>query len=589
MTQRTPLNTFQINSACNNDVYKWSHIGLYPEQTEFVQLVWMPRATSKGDQTPCVTNVGLQYYVKKHLLIDWSNNFFSKHKHDVIGWLCTQYKHIMGTDMDPSKFEELHDLGYLPIKVRTPKEGSLIPVGCPMAIIENTLPQFSWLPGFLETVFINANWKTHTTATKAMMMRALLEEYASLTCDNNSHVPYQCHDFSYRGNAGEEAALTTGLAHLCSFKGSDTAPALDLALFYYGGNVDMVSINALEHSVVSSRCPSAATHSEKEKELLKWLMEDKFANSMFAYVADTFNLWEVIRILGEDLNHVVKERHYPIVVRPDSGDPVHILTGYTEYELENHFAKYYFVPNRDGCSDVYQLAINIAKAPTAPRLFKIIESSNGSNKKPLYFRRRGKDQVVQMGDLELKGVVESLYDYFGGTVSSKGYKVLTEQIGCIYGDSIDFDVCKEICRRLKEKGFASSNFVVGLGSACYSYGVNRDTFNFATKATQMVVGGEFVNVKKDPITDSGMKTSTSGHITLIANKEGAIIGYMDADGEHILKRDESETKDKIVSEDIMQPIFLNGEVVNETSFPQVKETLDRHRILWDSQIKPILK
>ena len=90
---------------------------------------------------------------------------------------------------------------------------------------------------------------------------------------------------------------------------------------------------------------------------------------------------------------------------------------------------------------------------------------------------------------ERKGVIELLWDVFGGTVNEQGYKVLDPHIGAIYGDSITIDRADEICARLEAKGFASTNVVLGIGSFTYQYNT-RDTFGFAMKATYVEVEGE---------------------------------------------------------------------------------------------------
>jgi len=105
--------------------------------------------------------------------------------------------------------------------------------------------------------------------------------------------------------------------------------------------------------------------------------------------------------------------------------------------------------------------------------------------------------------------VQLLWDVFGGTVNAKGYKELIPQIGAIYGDSITVDRATQICERLKAKGFASTNVVLGIGSYTYQYNT-RDTFGFAMKATYGEVNGEGRAIFKDPITDDGTKKSAKG-------------------------------------------------------------------------------
>jgi len=71
--------------------------------------------------------------------------------------------------------------------------------------------------------------------------------------------------------------------------------------------------------------------------------------------------------------------------------------------------------------------------------------------------------------------VEVLWEIFGGTVNSKGYKVLDPHVGLIYGDSITLERTQEILQRLEAKGSASSIVVFGVGSFTYQYNT-RDTF-----------------------------------------------------------------------------------------------------------------
>ncbi|ULT26172.1 hypothetical protein KUH03_04360 [Sphingobacterium sp. E70] len=73
---------------------------------------------------------------------------------------------------------DLHRLGYLPIKVKALKEGSLVPIGVPMFTIENTHPDFFWLPGYLETQLSAYIWSPMTAATIADQYKRLLTGFA---------------------------------------------------------------------------------------------------------------------------------------------------------------------------------------------------------------------------------------------------------------------------------------------------------------------------------------------------------------------------------------------------------------------------
>jgi nicotinamide phosphoribosyltransferase len=96
---------------------------------------------------------------------------------------------------------------------------------------------------------------------------------------------------------------------------------------------------------------------------------------------------------------------------------------------------------------------------------------------------------------------------------------LDSHIGAIYGDSITITRATQICERLKEKGFASTNIVLGIGSYTYQYNT-RDTFGFAMKATYGEVNGQGRAIFKDPITDDGLKKSAKGLIK-VEHENGA--------------------------------------------------------------------
>lgn len=158
---------------------------------------------------------------------------------------------------------------------------------------------------------------------------------------------------------------------------------------------------------------------------------------------------------------------------------------------------------------------------------------------------------------ERKGVIQLLWDTFGGTISSTGYKVLDSHVGAIYGDSITLKRGEEICRQLKENGFASTNIVFGIGSYTYQY-TTRDQFGFAMKATYGVVNGEARNIFKDPVTDDGMKKSAKGLIQVVNNGG---LSYID------------ECENDNGGE--LQTVFINGKLVKEHSLSEIRDRLDK--------------
>lgn len=161
-----------------------------------------------------------------------------------------------------------------------------------------------------------------------------------------------------------------------------------------------------------------------------------------------------------------------------------------------------------------------------------------------------------------KGVIELLWDEFGGSLNSQGYKVLHPKIGTIYGDSITIDRAAKICERLKEKGFASTNVVLGIGSFTYQYNT-RDTFGFAMKATYVEVNGEGRAIFKDPITDDGTKKSAKGLIKII--EENGKLSY----------KDECTTDEE--KEGMLSTVFKDGKLIKEQSLQDVRTILSKSK------------
>ena len=215
-----------------------------------------------------------------------------------------------------------------------------------------------------------------------------------------------------------------------------------------------------------------------------------------------------------------------MVIRPDSGDPCDIICGL----------------NTDGEHKMFNGKLCI----------RVDDDGLGKVLEPV------KNQ--EYAEQKCKGVVELLWDIFGGTINSKGYKVLNPHVGSIYGDAITLERADEICRRLESKGFASSNIVFGVGS--YTYNMNtRDTFGFALKTTYGIKDGKEVMLFKDPITDSGEKKSQKGMVVVTKDKDGELV-YID--------ELTAETKQKYHAVDLLKPLFKDGKLLRETSLSEIR-------------------
>lgn len=286
----------------------------------------------------------------------------------------------------------------------------------------------------------------------------------------------------------------SGAAHLLSFTGTDTIPAIDFLEQYYAADSDKElvggSVAATEHSVM------CAGGMENELETFRRLIEDIYPQGIVSIVSDSWDFWQVMTDFTVKLKDKILARDGKVVFRPDTGCPVKVICG---------------------------------------------------------------DLDAEPGSPEYKGAIECLWQVFGGTTTSKGYKILDPHVGLIYGDSITIERAEAICAGLQAKGFASTNVVFGIGSYTYQY-VTRDTDGFAVKATFAKVAGVDREIFKAPKTDDGTKRSAKGLVAV----------FKDAEGEYYLK-DQASWHD--VSNCEFQPVFENGELLLTQSLAEIRERL----------------
>ena len=439
------------------DGYKLDHRRQYPEGTQFVYSNWTPRSCAYYPEAEeGVVVFGIQYFIREYLIKKIQKSFFEVPKTKAVSWFKRRIDTFLGPDnqVGTKHIEALWDLGYLPIEIKALPEGSLCPIRVPALTLINTMPEFFWLTNYLETLISTSLWLPMTSATSARLYKKELLRHAKKTGFENDFLGFMIHDFSMRGMAGVEAAIMSGMAHLTSFVGSETIPAIEALEEYYFADADKeliaATVPATEHSVM------CAGGKEDEFETFRRLITEVYPKGFISIVSDTWDFWQVITDYVPRLKEDILAREGRVIIRPDSGVPEDIICGvdpakYTKEEYE-----------------------------TLPEHIK-------------------------------KGAYECLWDMFGGTVNEKGYKVLDSHIGMIYGDSITLERQKTIYARLEAKGFAATNLVLGVGSYTYQY-KSRDSLGFAMKATWCQVNGEGRGIFKDPKTDDGVKKSLKGLI-----------------------------------------------------------------------------
>jgi nicotinamide phosphoribosyltransferase len=444
-----------MSALHQKDGYKIGHPFQYPEGTEEIYSNFTARAgwhanipNSKG-----ITFVGLQYFIIDYLINEWNDTFFDQPKEKVIAKYQRRVSHYLGYSIDVSHIEALHDLGFLPLEIKALPEGSFIPYNVPMLTVRST-HGFGWCSNLIESVMSSELFQPITTATTYMAYKRLFVDYAKRTGAPLEFVPYQGHDFSFRGMPGRHAAAISGFAALaCGAIGTDTLPAIDIAEDFYGANVETEIVGqgvaATEHSVM------CAGGKDTELDTIRRLLVDVYPSGPVSIVWDTWDFWKSVTENLPILKQLIMARDGKLIIRPDSGDPVKILIG---------------------------------------------------------------DSSAPVDTPEYKGLIQCLWDIFGGTVTTKGHKVLDSHIGAIYGDSITYDRAEQILHGLYLKGFASNNIVLGIGSFTYQY-ITRDTHGMAFKSTHAIIRGEYFPIFKEPKTDGGTKVSAKGYL-MVSKEQG---------------------------------------------------------------------
>ena len=500
-----------INPFFLCDGYKTNHRQMYPQGTTKVYSNFTPRHGKHSNikDSKGVISFG-QQMVMRQIKEIFDEGFFRRKeiknshsihsmsgvtekdiKNEVCQEIKKEYSMYLGADYDVSHIEALWDLGYLPIKVKSIEEGTFVPYGVPVLTIVNTKPEFFWLTNFLETLISNMLWMPMTAATTAYEYKKILSTACKNTdLESAEFVNFQGHNFGMRGMAGIDATIYSGLGHATSFMGDDSLPTIVSARDYYDETGFVVgSVNATEHSVQSANILSIEEELNKTREIAEMLtlrhLMKQFPTGILSVVSDTFNLWDVVKKDGilSFLKEEILARDGKIVIRPDSGNPVDIICGDSLKEFESlNSAKSYFEDelrdNQVHGEPEFEIPETLeVKVGTQAYILEVKVNWNRHDKQYYFIEDIDFIEMEVDSTPESKGVIELLWDIFGGTINEQGYKVLDPHIGAIYGDSITLDRAQQIVDRLEAKGFASTNIVLGIGSFNYQY-VTRDTHGF---------------------------------------------------------------------------------------------------------------
>lgn len=494
--------SFKLNPLLNADSYKFNHINMYPEGITEVYSNFTPRSVHHLNvpsefKTNEIVWFGGQATIQD--MVDlWNDNFFAltnsryRFKNDPVSTeldlFIREFSRIIAPFAGPNyridHLYELHTLGYLPLEIKTLPEGSRVPVGVPVLTVKNTRPEFFWLTNFIESYLSAELWKMSTSATIADYYRKIGKVWYAETGASVPFMDFAFHDFSFRGMSGTMDAIKSASGHLTSFKGTDSVPAIPYLEYHYSGKDTFIgaSVPATEHSIQTAFVENDLAYFES--------MIDKYPTGIVSIVADGYDYWSVLTDVLPQLKDKIMARQpdamgfNKVVIRPDSGDPVRIVAGYTEKEIRYERGEFWL-------------------------------------KEDIIYNDFGDGEVIRNGAKpltreEVDGSIEVLWGLFGGTFNESGFKTLDPHIGLIYGDSITLERANEILARLADKGFSADNVVFGVGSFTYQYNT-RDTLGFAMKATNITRNGVDIPLFKDPKTDNGTKKSAKGLLAVLTD------------------------------------------------------------------------
>jgi len=546
--------TFKINPLYEVDGYKIAHKAMLAPSTVKEYWTWIPR--NLKFMHPSITKImsAGQQLVVRYLHSSFQEEFFDQSV-EVAEKFGEDMAKYLGMEYDAQHFVDLHKLGYLPIKIKALPEGILTPPNIPHMTGINTVDGYAWLGLFLETLISKLAWQMPTAATIGHQFKKNSVEWVNKTDSENLWLTdYMNHDFHSRGG-NPFSSIAVGLGHALSNRGSDSLNVISAARYYYDVTEDEVCINSVNASEHSVSCTNIFYYEAKLKAGLlndkieeyysfdlpadgsrenpdylaisEWLMlRDwliKFPKGILSYVCDTFDTWKACTYIVPRLKKEILARDGKLVLRPDTGDPVDIICGELSMDVKaSHL--------REGddfviCGNTYAKLVN-GEVVLHPRH---------------------------------KGVVELLWDIFGGDESKEGYKRLDSHIGAIYGDSINLERQIAMYERLAAKEFASTNIVLGVGSYTYIM-LTRDSAGYAAKGAWFETLEDGIrtgfNIYKDPVTGDGTKKSLKGFICV---------------NEDLSVKQECTVEEE--NQGLLQTIYEDGKFENQQTLTEIREKL----------------
>ena len=304
---------FEINRIIDTDSYKASHFLQYPPNTTRA-FFYLESRGSDRDWSETVF-FGLQYLLKNYFLAPFTQVMVEEAREVITahglpfnydGWTSLIAKHK----------------GKLPLRIRAVAEGSVVPLHNVLMTVETTDDEFAWVGSWFETQLMRI-WYAITVSTQSFQIKRDVYKFLQETADDaDAEIAFKVHDFGARGVSSQETAAIGGAAHLVNFMGTDTMASLLLHRKFYNCEMAGFSIPAAEHSTITSW--GRDNEIEAYRNMLRQFAKP---NSLVAVVSDSWNIYEAVeKIWGEQLKQEVIDSGATIVIRPDSGEPIEVVS-----------------------------------------------------------------------------------------------------------------------------------------------------------------------------------------------------------------------------------------------------------------------
>lgn len=512
---------YNCNALLLKDFYKSVHSEMLPKGMTKSVSYFTPRM-SRINRWTHVVNFGLQAFIKTWLINYFKENFFERSREDVVDEYQYYIENTLGKGVcDFEKIEKLHRKGYLPIEIVSLPEGALVPMHCPIFGVTNTDPDFAWLGQALESLISAEMWYPMVCATVGHTYREVVDKYYAETCEDFIPRRRALGDFDFRGDQGVDAALKAGSAWCLSFVNTATVPVIPYLEDMYNTRIgwgEEVGFGAVstEHFVMCSN--SAFDIANNPDDTYEYKDIDPFRERVF---------------IKRALTELYPNTSFSCVC--DSYDYWNVVNNILPTLKDEILA-------HEGCF--------------------LVRGDSG-------------DCVKVVTETVFK-----LWEIFGGTTNSKGYKVLDSHVKALYGDSITIQRAEEIYEILKNAGFAACNVSLGIGSfsmhCIEEDGIlkpfTRDTFSMAIKAVYAEFKDENGNIKKMPIFKDPKTDRENGGGNFKKSQRGCCIVTYENGDYHFT--DGHTWEEASLSPNLMRPVFRNGSLIEPDTLNNIRQRLN---------------